>query len=291
MKKLKIFLFMCFAMIGYSPLVAQEVELVGEIEDEFLKLPLIGVKVSVFDEQNKVVVDSAGTYIFLTPTYQPDKVLYSAKVPGGNRKYRLRATRRGVHHGVERRDIDRFTSGRSLQPVLRLRKEHDQRLGEAVVTATKIKMYHKGDTLVYNADAFKLPDGSRLDALIHQMPGVTMNEHGEIFVNGRKIDELLLGSRSFMRGNKKVLLENLPYYTVKNIKVYEQQSDRSQALGYDVDPRKYVMDVHLKNEYTRGYIANLEAAAGTRKRWMKTCPSYWDSLTNGVMQSWPIRTM
>ena len=46
MKKLKIFLFMCFAMIGYSPLVAQEVELVGEIEDEFLKLPLIGVKVS-----------------------------------------------------------------------------------------------------------------------------------------------------------------------------------------------------------------------------------------------------
>lgn len=268
MKKLKIFLFMCFAMIGYSPLVAQEVELVGEIEDEFLKLPLIGVKVSVFDEQNKVVVDSAGTYFFLTPTYQPDKVLYSAKVPGGNRKYRLRATRRGYTTVWKDVTLTDSLQGEVWQPVLRLRKEHDQRLGEAVVTATKIKMYHKGDTLVYNADAFKLPDGSRLDALIHQMPGVTMNEHGEIFVNGRKIDELLLGSRSFMRGNKKVLLENLPYYTVKNIKVYEQQSDRSQALGYDVDPRKYVMDVHLKNEYTRGYIANLEAAAGTRKRWM-----------------------
>ena len=47
-----------------------------------------------------------------------------------------------------------------------------------------------------------------------------MNDNGEIFVNGRKIDELLLGSRSFMGGNKKVLLENLPYYTVKNLKVY-----------------------------------------------------------------------
>lgn len=93
------------------------------------------------------------------------------------------------------------------------------------MTATKVKMYYRGDTLVYDASAFQLPDGSMLDDLIKQMPGVTMNDVGEIFVKGRKIDELQLGSRSFMRGNQKVLLENLPYYTVKDIKVYEQDTD------------------------------------------------------------------
>ena len=67
-------------------------------------------------------------------------------------------------------------------------------------------MFYSGDTLVYDAEAFKLPEGSMLNDLISQMPGVTMNEHGEIFVNGRKVDELLLGSRSFMRGNKKILM-------------------------------------------------------------------------------------
>ena len=100
------------------------------------------------------------------------------------------------------------------------------------------------------------------------MPGVTLNEAGEIFVNGRKVDELLLGSRSFMRGNKKVLMENLPYYTVQNIKVYDKQSDKSKALGYDVDPKQFVMDVNLKQEYQRGYIANVEGAVGTEDRWL-----------------------
>ena len=71
-----------------------------------------------------------------------------------------------------------------------------------------------------------------LDDLIRQMPGVKMNDNGEIFVNNRKVDEVLLGARSFMGGNSKVLLENLPYYTVKNVKVYEKETDRSRAVGF-----------------------------------------------------------
>lgn len=129
-------------------------------------------------------------------------------------------------------------------------------------------MYYKGDTLIYDASAFKMPDGSMLDDLIRQMPGVTMNDKGEIFVNGRKVDELLLGSRSFFGGNNKVLLDNLPYYTVKNLKVYEKESDRNVAVGYEMEKKKYVMDVNLKNAYRNGYIGNVEAAGGTKERWL-----------------------
>ncbi len=50
-----------------------------------------------------------------------------------------------------------------------------------------------------------------------------------------------------MRGNSKVLMENLPYYTVKDIKVYDQD---------------------LKQEHQVGYIANVEAAGGTMERWL-----------------------
>ncbi len=121
-----------------------------------------------------------------------------------------------------------------------MRKMREVDLGEVVVKATRVKMFYRGDTIVYDATAFKLPQGSMLDDLIRQMPGVTLNEAGQIFVNGRMVDELMLGSRSFMKGNKKVLMENLPYYTVKDIKVYDRQSDKSMALGYDVDPKKFV---------------------------------------------------
>ena len=75
-----------------------------------------------------------------------------------------------------------------------------------------------------------------LDDLIRQMPGVTLNEAGQIFVNGRMVDELMLGSRSFMKGNKQVLMENLPYYTVKDIKVYDRQSDKSKAISGAILP-------------------------------------------------------
>ena len=73
-------------------------------------------------------------------------------------------------------------------PLIKMRKARHVTLDEVVVTATKIKMFYRGDTLIYDATAFNMPDGSMLDDLIRQMPGVTMNDGGEIFVNGKKVD-------------------------------------------------------------------------------------------------------
>ena len=136
-------------------------------------------------------------------------------------KYLLRGRLEGYEDGYLPLAIDAGNEGAiMLDEPLTLRKSRDIELNEVVVKATKVKMYYKGDTIVYDATAFKLPDGSMLDDLIHQMPGVTINDDGQIFVNGRMVEELQLGSRTFMRGNKKVLMENLPYFTVKDIKVY-----------------------------------------------------------------------
>ena len=49
-------------------------------------------------------------------------------------------------------------------------------LGEAVVKGTKIRMFYKGDTLVYNASAFQLPDGSMLNDLVAQLPGAEIRD-------------------------------------------------------------------------------------------------------------------
>lgn len=141
-------------------------------------------------------------------------------------------------------------------------------LSEATVTATKIKMYYKGDTLVYNAAAFQLPDGSMLDDLIRQLPGAELKGNGDIYINGRKLDYLMLNGKDFFSGNNKVILDNLPYYIIDKLKVYEEQSVRSQALGHEVDAKLYVMDVQVKKEYAIGYLGNLEGAAGTRDRYL-----------------------
>lgn len=136
-------------------------------------------------------------------------------------------------------------------------------LGEVVVKATRIQMVWKGDTLVYNADAFNVPEGSMLDGLIKQLPGVELKDNGEIFVNGKKIDNLTLNGKDFFKGKNKVMLENLPYFTVKNIEVYKKQTEENKYLGInDEDKKEYTMDVILKREYNHGGSANIEAGGG-----------------------------
>ena len=245
----------------------QTVDLSGDVEDSFLKRPLPKAKVSVLTADSVVIADSLQIINFLNGDNRITKAHFGTKVRIG-RDYLIRAQLKGYDDVWKRVSVGRQATEDIDIGTLQMRKTRSLNLDEVVVTATRVKFFYRGDTLVYDATAFQLPEGSMLDDLIRQLPGVTLNDKGEIFVNGRKVDELLLGSRSFFGGNKKVLMENLPYYTVKNLKVYEKQTDRSEALGYDVDPRRYVMDVNLKDEYSQGYIANVEAAGGTEERWL-----------------------
>ena len=242
----------------------------GTVQDAFLKTPLPEARISLLlAADSTVVIDS----IPITKKMRDDGTVREAQFmlqpEKKTCKYLLRGTLDGYEDGYLPLTIDANESRAwMLDDALELRKIRQVNLQEVTVTATKVKMYYRGDTIVYDATAFKLPDGSMLDDLIHQMPGVTIDEYGQIFVNGRKIDELQLGSRSFMRGNSKVLMENLPYYTVKDIKVYDQDTDLNRALNAQVERKKYVMDVNLKQEHQVGYIANVEAAGGTMERWL-----------------------
>ena len=246
----------------------KKIHLSGEVKDGFLDMPLPHARISVFKADSTMVADSLRMVVFYRGDMRIDKAVFNLDVSAAEREYLVRAQMDGYDDVWQRVAINDPSKDEVDVPALKMRKSTTKTMREVTVTATKIKMYYRGDTLIYDATAFKMPDGSMLDDLIRQLPGVTMNADGEIFVNGRKVDELLLGSRSFFGGNKKVLLENLPYYTVRHLKVYEKQTDRSVALGYDVDPRRYVMDVILKDEYNQGYIGNVEAAGGTDERWL-----------------------
>lgn len=99
-------------------------------------------------------------------------------------------------------------------------RRHEVELGEAVVRATKLKFYMDGDTLVYNADAFNLSEGSMLSSLIKKLPEVEINKGGEITVNGQRVESMLLNGKDFMNSDRELLLENMPAYMVKKIKSY-----------------------------------------------------------------------
>lgn len=157
-------------------------------------------------------------------------------------------------------------------PIRRLsRFEKQIMLGEVTVKASTIAFVNKGDTLQYNADAFNLAQGSMLDALIEQMPGVELRDDGRIYVNGRFVEKLLLDGKDFFKGNQLVVLQNLPAYSVKNIKVYEKAGGATEVLGQSAKdpnaPDPYVMDVQLRKGYNNGWLANIEAGGGSHDRY------------------------
>ena len=151
--------------------------------------------------------------------------------------------------------------------VERIRMNKIYELKEVTVTSTKIKMVMRGDTIVYNADAFNLAEGSMLDALISKLPGAKLTKNGEIFVNGKKIQSLLVNGNDFFSGNPRAALENLPAYTVNKIKVYNKDGNASRIMGRDMGDKAYVMDVRLKKEYSTAYMGKLEGGLGSEDRY------------------------
>jgi hypothetical protein len=134
------------------------------------------------------------------------------------------------------------------------------------VTATKIKMVMRGDTVVFNADAFQMAEGSMLDALIKQLPGVSLKSDGRIMMNGKFVESLFVNGKEFFQGDPKVALENLPSYMVKDVKVYNKKDEMSNAPQVKKDEH-IVMDVRLKKQYSSGWIVNVGAGWGTHDRY------------------------
>lgn len=157
-----------------------------------------------------------------------------------------------------------------------------KKLGEVTVTATKIKFYNQGDTIVYNADAFQLAEGSMLDALISQMPGVELKQDGQIFVNGELVESLLLNGKQFLDGNNQLMLDNIAAYTVKNVKVYKGQTEEEKWFNDPTRPKQLTMDVALKREYNMGWLINAQGGYGTDDRYMGRLFTSWFTPTTHI---------
>lgn len=157
----------------------------------------------------------------------------------------------------------------------RLRREKVQQLEEVEVVASQVRLVVKGDTLVYNADAFNVAEGSMLEVLIRQLEGVELSADGQITVNGRFVNSLLLNGKDFFKGDPQIALQNLPAYSVRNVKVYDKAGDdeyltreRSSRLTRNEQDENLVMDVVLKKEFNMGFMASVEGGYGTDNRWI-----------------------
>lgn len=255
----------------------QKITVSGNIYDRITTKDLPNVNVAVMNPDSTVVAETEAvleTYKFEGNSLKEVKLgFYKFDIPVAATPYIMRFSKEGYETFDQPLDLSKMTSRQfelKLPPVYMTPAQESPtvELDEVVVKTTKIKFYHKGDTIVYNADAFMLPQGSTLDALIAQLPGVEIKEGGKIYVNGKYVESLLLNGKDFFKGNQDVLRQNLGAYAVKDVAVYDKYGQMSKLMGTDLeDDKEFVMDVRLKKDYMGGFMGNIEASYGTDDRY------------------------
>lgn len=271
MRFLNITIILLLAAVG-ARADGPKLTLTGNVYEATFGAGLPGAKVYLLDSLG-VAIDSTKTgrsSVMVNGQWKqnPD---FELKVPRTPARYTIEVNYKGYEPGFQSVTVGKLGS-REMQrelPDIKLRRA-PKMLDEVTVTATKVKFYNRGDTLVYNADAFMLAEGSMLDALIQQLPGVELKDDGRIFVNGKYVESLLLNGRQFMDNDNHLLLDNLGAYTVKDVAVYDKVSDRSEflGLGAEAGDTRYVMDVRMKKEFMGSYLANVEAGYGSADRYL-----------------------
>ncbi len=140
-------------------------------------------------------------------------------------------------------------------------------LDEAVVTANVPKMVIKDDTVVYNADAFRVPEGSVIEALVEVLPGAKIDDDGKISINGKNVKRFKMDGRDFMTGNNDAVMKNLPSYIIDKVKAYDEKSDLSRLTGVDDGNDDFVLEFTTKRSARNGLQANPDVGYGTHGRY------------------------
>ena len=277
MRQLRVFLILTIlSILSALPAISKNISVTGNIYDRRTAGHLPDTEIRILTPDSILAARTTASKetktIYATSINTVMTGEFTVELSDSIDKYILIATHDGFEPYSEFIDLS-GVKGRQyemkLKPIYLSPAGKTTELDDIVVKATKVKFYNKGDTIVYNADAFILPEGSMLDALLEQLPGVEFRDGGKIYVDGKYVESLLLNGKDFFKGNQDVLRQNIGAYTVKNIEVYDKYGEFSTLMGRKVDgDSQYVMDVKLKKDYMGGFMGNAELGGGTHGRYL-----------------------
>lgn len=137
----------------------------------------------------------------------------------------------------------------------------------ATVVGQASRVTVKEDTFVYNASAYRTPEGSVVEELVKRLPGAQVSDDGTITINGKEVKKVLVDGKEFMTGDTKTALKNLPTSIIDKIKTYDEKSDLARVTGIDDGEEQTVLDFRVKKGMNKGLFGNADASIGTHDRY------------------------
>jgi hypothetical protein len=135
-------------------------------------------------------------------------------------------------------------------------------LGEAQVTAEKIPILIKNDTIEYNAGAFKTKPDAVAEDLLKKLPGVEVDRSGNIKAMGENVNKVLVDGKEFFSTDPKVATKNLPAESINKVQVYNKKSDESELLGIDDSEYDKTINFVLKDDMKKAIFGDVKIGGG-----------------------------
>ena len=225
----------------------------GKVLEKESRETVVQATVSLLDEAGKVVANGVTNA----------NGAFSVKAPK-NGTYTLRVTFIGFKTYTRRitvsEDRDVAVGNVSIEP-------DSIMLEGATVTKNVAKVTTSADTVIYNATAYRTPEGSVIEELVKKLPGAEVADDGTVTINGKQVKKVLIDGKEFMTGDTKTAIKNLPTSIVERIKTYDEKSDLSRVTGIDDGEDQTVLDFGLKRGMNRGLFSNVDAGIGTKHRY------------------------
>lgn len=135
-------------------------------------------------------------------------------------------------------------------------------MSETLLEEISIKppVWMKGDTLEFNADAFKLDPNAVAEDLLKRLPGVIVWGDGLITVNGREIHALLVDGKPFFGGDRKIATQNIAKDAIDKVQVYQREQTTSIMDSITE------INIVTKNPGALGYFGKLAMGMGISNR-------------------------
>lgn len=140
-------------------------------------------------------------------------------------------------------------------------------LGEAIVLGKAPEIVVRNDTMEYNADSYKVTEGSMLEDLLKKMPGVEVSSEGKITVNGKEIKKVMIDGKEFFSDDPKVAAKNLPSKMIDKVQVLDKLSDMARMTGFDDGEEETVINLTVKPGMKQGWFGNAFAGYGSKERY------------------------
>lgn len=137
----------------------------------------------------------------------------------------------------------------------------DNMLDEIQIVA-KMPVTVKGDTIIYNADSFKNGTERKLEDVLKKLPGVEINDDGQIEVEGKTVEKVMVDGKDFFDGDSKLATKNIPSNAVDKIQVLRNFGDVNQLRGVQDNQDRVALNIKLKKGKENFWFGDVTGGGG-----------------------------